>query len=525
MAYAGNIYPIVLGQMGLLSDVPPSDVPSGALIKANNVSFETGAITKAPGDIRYNTQVLPSGVVAVHDWWPDVVTQRLIALCENGSIYRDIGDRVFSGATAITTGLLTCTPRSSFIEAGAETALRAKKLFLFTGTNQVQVLEGDGVAFAEIASPATDWSTPNYPTFGFVHRNRLWAFMGSRAYASTTSDHEDFASGTILTQSIYPGEGGDLVGGWIFKGRPFVFKKGGFVYFLDDSDTDSDNWVWRKYGSNFGLASPHSIFETDNDMLGLNESGALISYSAVNTYGGVASADMWKLLKISQFMRSNTSLSGIGMTHAKFYEDKKQVFITTRDSYRTANNLIIMIDLNQQQPRAALWDKNAATCIGFRKDINEVKRPMYGSTDGYVYLMDREDRLVASTAYTGEFKTGHLDFRDQGPQVAEKNKIFDHLSVEFVPQGDWDLSVDVYIDGKFSETINYPMTVTDDGLDSFTLDTDPLGREEAQMITMPLHGSGRRISFHVRQSGSNQNFAVTALFVGYRLSAEQATRV
>ena len=69
------------------------------------------------------------------------------------------------------------------------------------------------------------------------------------------------------------------------------------------------------------------------------------------------------------------------------------------------------------------------------------------------------------------------------------------------------------------------MDVRDDGLGSFTLGSDDLGREETQTIQKPLHGSGRRISFHVRGTGSNQNFAIASLTVGFRMSAEQATRV
>jgi len=156
MAYVGKTYPIPLGQMGLMTDFPPGEVPRGALIKAYNVSFETGSVTKAPGSLRYNTQVLPAGIVALHDWWPDIATQRLIALCSNGSIYRDIGDRLFSGAVAITDGLMSCTPRSMFVAGGAETAGRAKKLFLYTGTNQMKVLEGDGTEFETISAPAAD---------------------------------------------------------------------------------------------------------------------------------------------------------------------------------------------------------------------------------------------------------------------------------------------------------------------------------------------------------------------------------
>ncbi len=526
MAYTGTTVTIPLGQLGLFTDSPPGEIPVGALIKASNVSFETGMVTKAPGSYRYNTQVLPSGIVAAIDWWPDTITQRTIALCRNGSIYRDIGDRVFSGAVAIATGLGSPTPRSMFVEGGNETALRSKKLFLFTdGLNQVQVLSGDDDEFAEITTPATDWTTPNYPRFGFIHRNRLWAFMGQRAYASTTGDHEDFAGGSILTDAIYPGEGGDLIGGFVFKNRAFVFKEGGFVYYLDDSDTDTDNWFWGRLGANFGLSAPNGIVEILNDLYAVNESGGITSYSATQAFGDIAAADLLRALQIQHYMQENTSLSGLSELHAIYYAAKKQAFFTFRTGSRPTNDTMLHIDFNKQQPRASLWPKDQANCLTFRKDIHKVPRPIYGSEDGYIYLMDREDRLVGGSAYTGEFKTGHLDFRWMGDGIAAKNKNFDWLGVEFLPTGSWNVDIDVYIDGSFYETIQFLQDVRDDGLDSFTLGTDPLGREETQTILKPLHGSGRRISFHVKQSGSNQNFALASLTIGFRPSGEQTTRV
>lgn len=524
MAYAGNIGHIPLGQFGLLTDVPPGDIPRGAFIRANNISFETGLVTKAPGSSKYNTQVLPAGIVAAFDWWPDMVTQRLIAACSNGSIYRDIGDRLFSSATAINSGLGNLTPKCKFVEGGNETAGRDKKLFFFSETCQIQVLSGDATEFEEIDNPAVDWASPNFPTIGLVHRNRLWAFMGQRAYASDTGDHENFTS-NYLTQNIFPGEGGDVIGAFVFKGRLFAFKQGGFVYWLNESDSDSDNWNWQKLASNFGLASPHGILEVINDMIAVNESGSPISYNAVDALGDIESADLLRLLQIEEYFRNNTSLSGLDVMHAVYYEAKKQAFFTVRTSYRTTNDALFHIDFNKQNPRSAFWDKDNADCLALRKDINKVKRPMYGSSDGYIYLMDQEDRLVGTNEYNGEFKIAHTDFGFLGENIKNKNKLFDYLAVEFLPQGDWNLEVDVYIDGNFSETINFKMDVRDDGLDSFTLDTDPLGREETQTVTKPLHGSGRRISLHCRQDGANQNFAIASLDVGFRLSGEQATRV
>lgn len=524
MAYTGQQAHIPLGQLGLILDIPPGEVPRGALIRADNISFETGMITKAPGARRYNSTILPAGIVGLIDYWPDTTTQRMIAACSNGSIYRDIGDLTFSSAVAITTGLSNLNPRCMFVEGGNETAGRGRKLFFFSGDNQLKVLDGDAVEFVDVSAPAADWTTPNYPTFGFIHRNRLWSFMKQRAYASDSGDHENNTTNN-LTQAIFPGEGGDLIGGHVFKGRAFVFKEGGFVYYLDDADPDSDNWVWRKLASNFGLASPHGILEVSNDMIAVNESGSPISYNAVNSLGDIESADLLRLLQIENGFREVTSLSGLSVLHSVYYEAKKQAFFTWRNSYRTTNNLLFCLDLNKEQPRPSFWSKDQADCLALRRDVNKVQRPMYGSADGYVYLMDQEDRLTGSTGYTSDFKTGHMDFRFLDERIAHRNKLYDYLAIEFLPTGLWDIEVDVYIDGNFSETINYKMDIRDDGMGSFTLDTDPLGRGETQTIQKPLHGSGRRISFVIRQTGSNQNFSLASLTVGFRVSAEQATRV
>lgn len=524
MAYSGNIAHVTLGQAGLLTDQPPGDIPRGALIKAFNVSYETGVVTKAPGSLRYNTQVLPSPIIALFDWHPRLDLQRLIAVCANGSIYRDTGDRLFSNAVPIFMGLSNLNPSVDMVEGGQETAGRDKKLFLFTGTNQVKVSQGDEATFSDIDLPAADWTSPNFPPTGLIHHNRLWVFMKQRAYASDTGNHENFQT-NFLTQAIFPGEGGDITGVHVFKGRLFAFKQGGFVYYLEDQDPDSENWVWRKLASNFGLSSPHGIFEVGNDMIAVNESGSPVSYNAVLQLGDIESADLLRLLQIEDYFRGIVTLNGLDVIHTLYYEAKKQAFITYRMGFRQKNNLLLHLDFNREQPRVAFWSKDQADCMALRKDINKIPRPIYGSADGYVYLMDREDRLVGGSAYLGEFKTGHMDFRFLGEQIANKNKLFDRLKVEFIPMGSWNVDIDVYIDGTFSETIPVLMDVRDDGLDTFTLDKDPLGREEAQTIEVPLHGSGRRISFHVKQAGANQNFAIASLDVGFRLSAEQATRV
>lgn len=548
--YKGNIARVVFGQMGLLTDIPPGQVPMGAMIRANNISFETGLVTKCPGSRRLNTTSFSSPVIAVFDYWPDVVTQRLIVACEDGNLYRDTGDGNFgpdadSGNNPLTESVLNnLTPRSMFVEGGEETAGRSKKLFFFSGSNQLKVLEADEQEIENVASPAADWVTPNFPTVGVMHRNRLWAFMGQIAYASDTGNHENFLTNNLINY-IFPGEGGDVTGAFVFKGRLFAFKQGGFVYFLDDADPDSDNWVWRKIANNFGLASPQGLIEIGNDMVAVNEAGSPTSYAAVENFGDIESADLLRALKVENYIRENISLSGLSYLHSIYYEAKKQALFTYKTGAGPYNDTLLVLDYNTETPRVSFWPAYGAQCLALRRDVYGIARPLYGTTDGYICIADEENRLMeyasdnTSVAISSDFITGHMDFGSLDGSIAQKNKLYDFLEVEFKPQGLWNLYVDVYIDGKFSETISFLMDVRDDGLGTFTLgsggssglntaeggDGDPLGRDEAQTLRKPLHGSGRRIAFRFRNNGANENFALASINVGFRVSGEQATRV
>lgn len=523
--YDGELATITFGQYGLLTDVAPGLVPAGALILANNIDISLGFIQKAPGSRRYNDAVLPAGIVALHDWRPTFVTQRLIALCSNGSVYRDIGDHAFGGNTAILSGLTGVDNSAQFVAGGSETAGASKKLFLFTKNNQVQVLEADGTTMDAIETPAADWVTPNFPAGGFIHRGRLYAFMGQQVYASQSGDHENFTTSHLLF-NVYPGEGGDIKAGYVYKGKALVFKEGGFVYALNDTAQNSDYWYFERLSGSFDVAAPNAIAEAADDLFAGNSWGSVTSLKTTQNYGDIAFGDILSAAKIEGWLRANTSLSGAPMMHSIYYPHKKQLYFTYQNTFGTTNNLILVLDLNLQgSPRFWTWDKDRPECFALRRDVSGVLRPIYGAADGYVYFMDQEDRLVGGSGYEGEFKTGHHDFRDQfGPKVAAMDKLFQLLIVEFIPQGAWNLSVDVYIDGKFSETLTFPMTTYDSGLDTFTLDTDPLGREEHQTITKELHGMGKKIALHCYNSGSNQNFQIPALHVGFQPAGNNETR-
>lgn len=524
MGYEGVAVKIPFGNMGIVTDMAPADLPPSSFIRAENITLENGLVEKARGGLRYNTNALAAGIIAAVDYWPDVLVQRTIAVCSNGSVYRDIGDRLFSGGTAIASGLGTLTPNTQLIIAGAETSGAAKKLFLLTeGLNQLKVLSGDGTSFANVSTPAADWVTPNFPKVAVVFRNRLWVFMQHTAYASNSGNHEVFTTNALI-QPIYIGEGGEVIGAFVYKGRLFAFKDGGHVYYLNDENESDTYWYWQKLAGNFGLASPHGVLDALDDMIAINTTGTATSYSAVQSLGDVESADIFRNAKMERFVHANLNKGGLRSIHTLYYSEKKQVFMTYRSGSNSTNNTMICIDINDQAPKMMTLPKGTPNCLFLRRDVYGIDRPAYGDNSGYIILMDQEDRLEATAAYTATFQTPALDFRFADPTLGSVEKHFDHLTVEFVPQGNWNLSCDYFIDGKLIETLTFPMYVDPDYTDEFELDEDYLPAEHTNQVTKRLKGTGRNISFKFYQAGSNQSFQVAGISVGFRPGANRQLR-
>jgi hypothetical protein len=525
MAYQGNTAKIPLGEFGLLTDVASDKVPANSLIEAKNVCFYNGAIEKAPGSIRWNTTSLSASIVAAWNWHPATGIERMVAVTSTGNIYKG-RDREF-GNPINSTIANTLTPNCAFVEAGAEIASRNKKLFLFTdGQTNPYVLSGDGTAFATISMPNTDWASSSFPKFGVVHRNRLWAFAGQLSYASDSGNHENFQTAN-LTEPVYPGEGGDLRGAFVFKGRLFAFKDGGFTYLLNDGDNSDANWYWQKISSNFDLAAPNAIAEVLDDLIAGNTSGTLTSYAASEKLGNVEAADIIQEMQFESYLRGNTSKVGVPYQHLYYYAEKKLLFATYRSAYYTYNDMLIVIDFGRtDRLRPSFWIKGTPVCLSSYADVNKIDRPMYGDNDGYLHLLDQEDRLEGTAAYTGSFQIQHTDFSYMDQSLSTKEKHFDFLAVHYRPQSTGNLSCDYFIDGRYIETITFEMIQYSEAeLGEMTLNQDRLAQPTTETVVRRVYGTGRTFSARFYNSGSNQSFQIPSISVGFRAGGEKAQQV
>jgi hypothetical protein len=514
MGYSGQVFRIPLGSRGLMTDEVQTRMPIDALLEAKNVSFVNGLIEKEPGALRWNNATYGSSVIAFTDFWPNDVTQRVTVLTADGVLRKHI-DRLTSyvvGPDSLAdaqTLTIASDHLPQFIAGGVEASGTERKLFLATGTTQLQVMTGDFLTRRNVAQPALDWTT-SFPTGGLIHNGRLCVFGNGTSphtlYMSNPDDHEDFrTAGAFLQFPVFPGEGEVLLQGYNFKGRLFLLKYPYGVYYLDDTSSDFTQWEVRKLTGAFGGASAFAAFEALNDFFAANSTGSITQMSATLNFGSMENGNLLRNLRNEGYMRQTTARFGYRKRYAIYYEDKKLGLVTYQSSGGTQNDRTLVIDFNSpDNPRVSWSTKDQMNCLGLLKDTVGINRPAYGSSDGYLYQGDWPTYEVADRAYEGAFQTIHHDFGASDGTLAERMKLYDFIEVTFQSRGAWSLLVDVFIDGIFTETIPFKMTKLNQT------------SHMPQSFRRPLHGSGRRISFRCHNETLNEGFGVSEIAVYFR---------
>jgi len=179
MSFGGLIAEIPAGLNGLNGTKNLSLLGVSDLLSALNLSYADGTMQKEGGAAKYNSSAITGApaILGGWDWNHNGATQRMVVVTDGGKILKDSGAGTFG--TTLATGL-TVTDASGdpvapvFAEGGKEAAANDRKLFIFTGRNQVQVLAADGAATSNLATPPADWTGANQPRFGLVHEGRMW---------------------------------------------------------------------------------------------------------------------------------------------------------------------------------------------------------------------------------------------------------------------------------------------------------------------------------------------------------------
>lgn len=531
MAYRGITAPLPIGRQGFNGSKNPSQLQPGHMSAVNGVQLEAGLIEKEGGAAKLNSTALASGLKVlagtsithangnVHD----------VVFLADGSVRHDDGTGSF-GTTMVSGLTATEDPPPVFVHAGGEDVGDSTKLLLFSADNQVQAADDHTASsMSAITTPPSDWASGQFPTFGLIHEGRLWGGGNQsdphRIYYSTTTDHEDFsAANGGGTLPIFPGEGKALVGGFSFRRLLILWKFPVGVYYVDTRDPSPSNWVVGRLSTAVGGVNQNSIVQIANDIIYLDHGGNFHLMTATDEFGDINTSNLSNIADLGPFMRSNVNLEFLRRACGVWYAAKQQAWFAVPQLGNDENDLRIMIDFNDQQigPRFLLSTRDTVTAMWTRQDDDDVSRPVTGDDAGFVWLMDQEARNKDGVAYEMRFETANIDFGFLDPQLKTRAKNGQFLEIVSESVGDWNLSVDVFWDDVYTQTITFHMGAGGEVIGSFELDTDTLGSTAVFSNRQRMIGAGRRLRFIVENDGLNQNIAVSEFHVGFSLADERS---
>lgn len=488
--------PIPIGQSGLIGTDNLALTTPEHLTVARNVTLQDGTLRPIGGASRYDTAALASTILGGVDWEPVDGTQRQIVLTLAGNIHRDSNDGNFSGV--IKTGLVTTISTVPvFVEAGKEAAAQNRKLFIFTGTNAVQVVSGDAGSTTNIATPPSDWSGSNQPTFGVVHENRLWAGGNAndthRVYYSSVDDHEDFSGGSGGGSfAVYPADGGKVIGAMSFKGLLIVWKWPRGVYVIDTTDPTIANWKIQRLSREIGGVSPLGAVAIENDILFMDANANVHLLSTTDEFGNLGVRSFSDLHQMKDFIGKNIRRQYLPSVKSVFYTDKRQILFSMPGKGSTGGlDSYLIIDLNRLDlPRFLFADRDSCQALWLRRDSNGILRPLIGDRSGRVYNLDQDARTKDGSGYTAQWRTAEYDFGEPG-----RRKVGVRVRFVMRPVAAGTMTVRVFWDDVHMQTITVDPKASGDLLDStFIMDQSRLASGKLVTRDYDLNGHGYRLA-------------------------------
>ena len=492
MAYKGSNVVIDCGFGGLTGNNNIESIKASMMVyPTRNLNLQNGGRQKRGGSALVNVAAFSGAphVVGVYDFLMESGTQYIITATNDGKIRKD-------ATTTIGTGMSTSSYYS--FETGDN------KLFIADGVTMPQVWDGTS-GISEIDHPATDWATKKpfqFIKYGRFNSERMWAICKNGIYGSTKEDFEDFTDSTVIYIPIDTSDGFGLQGAAILlSGRLCLFGKNK-AYILEDADTDTDLWGYMKAPWDGGVANFRLIIRTATDVVCMTEEGEIYSVSAAETEGEDEKASLTRPALINTWIQDRVNLAFIADFHGVYDPVLRAIKIfVVRTGQLTIDTALVnfgdigsengwMVHDNQQY----VSGYSATSSALIRKGVGNYK--IYtGDYIGQVWELETTARNDNNNGFDGKFTTPILNLGDS--TVA---KHFNELRVIGVTQGNYNLTVDWWVDGvaQTSGTISLNSSLT------FIDQVMGLGRV------------GRRVQFSIYNATANQDFFIHSIIIYFK---------
>jgi len=197
---------------------------------------------------------------------------------------------------------------------------------------------------------------------------------------------------------VCPGSGQRIVAGLVAFGRIWIWKYPGNIFFVEDSAAAVSGWFAKQVSSQYGAApTPHAVAQIDESVVAFvsNTGSIVLMQESAGSLTGVEFADLTKVLNLRDIVRGEFNLSRLDRVQARWYDDRKQLYVLYAASGSSVENRRLVIDFNQERTRVSLSTKDVSESLWFGLDANRIPRPRAGDASGFIWKLDQTARVVA----------------------------------------------------------------------------------------------------------------------------------
>ena len=518
MGYTGATYQIPCNRGGLNYNKNIDLIPNESMVHpSRNINLIKGGREKRGGTAHVNPTAISGAprIWGIYQFIPKNSNPVILTATSDGIIRKDFN-------TILKTGLTINKP-VHFVTFN-------NQCIICTGNDLPQVWDGVSPTTSDITNYPTDWITSKPSKMvkhGIGASERLWAFgckeRPHRIYASAVNPKDDttqpdFSDTNVLTFYIDTGDGFGIVDAIEFGNRLICAGKMK-SYILDDTNLNTASWGFYAGQWEGGVGGDRLFIRTPNDIVSFSEDGDIYSVTAVQSYGDYKLASLTRGSFINEYIQEYIDLLAILDFHGiydpflrciKFFVKRKGV-----DYIDTA--LVYFID----RPPEEAWmihDNQAydsgykAVCSALvRRPIGDYKIYTGGWDNGFVWMLETDERNDNGNPYYAGFKTARLSFDN-----SRLTKRFDRGWVVARPEDNSNLYIKYWVDGISTTQSIISLEGSGGVLDRFILGANTLAGDEFVDKYFDIGKVGKRIQFEVYNSQINQNFFISQLLTDFK---------
>lgn len=484
-----------------------TDIPAGQFIEGSrngnthNGGFEKrGGTEKVGSAITNNPASLGGGQLIKRS----TLTKHLYFAGADGNLYRN-GTSIVAGRSQTAWNFFTPIDDTMFVANGFDL-----------------VKVDTGAAVATITGPAADWSGNVQPKKFILHSKQAsrrafaWGVPGKEnvLYYSAAGAFQTFTGGTSGTIVLDFNHGEGIVDCVSKDGTLWVFGKEE-VFVVDDSSTTVADWGAYRASFQTGVHSARLTCVAKNSIFAMNTEGDIYEVQTAEQVRDYKQASISYPFFLLSYMRRNWDLSQMDKFYMAYEPKTESLRIFGVRLGQTVSDESIPYYINQQKwsvPHDGI-DNGQANDTGLKaataflaQDADEFKVLYTQDYNGQTWELESDTKTDNGNAYSSTASTPWLDFDLEGIE-----KRYPYASLSYKSLGDYDVDVEVFVDGVSQTVASIALTATGAVLGSFVLDTDMLALVGISEREFEIGLIGRKIRVEITNSGAGEDFLLSQL--------------